>query len=767
MKKIKFLVLLSLLSLFSAKAQIRGTVTDDRNTPVAFANVVLYSLPDSSFLAGEVTDSLGNFTIRSNRPEHTFLQVSFIGYDTQTLPTQAMQIIRLEPSTARLDEVVVRGQKPVYKMETNELNTTIQHTNLSRLGTANDVLSQLPFLTGEKGEFTVFGRGTPLIYINNRLIRDTDELEQLKSSEIKDIKIILNPGTEYESSVGAVVRITTLKPTGEGISGSIYASVRQRRNFDHSEYVTLNYRKDKLDIFGRINYTRTVGKQNQKDETVLDLGKKYITRNQKQLRTETSAWDATGGFNYSLSSSHSFGLRYNYKRMPESDWDINGYTYHSIDQLNDSDFLSANLSHMESHRHYLNAYYAAEFSHKTSFHLDGDYLKGKRKENESSDYQNDKSGGKTEVNSTNTTHYFLYAGKATFTVSTPNGKINAGGDASYTENDQDFKMLNKEVSQDLPSTASTAKQTLWAAFLSFDHSWQKLSVQAGVRYEWTRFNYYYNKEYKEDQSRTYRNWFPMFSIAYQDESIHMSLNGRAIVRRPTYFNLRSSISYNNPYTYEGGNPSLKPMYTYKVTYLFGWRNLQAEISYNWIKDHLLFVAERFEDKAISLLTMQNLKHSRRLDAYLGYSPALGWWKPTGELGFYKQNLVYLDKKYDKPAYFYRWNNLFELPGKYLLSVNVWGTLKGHSDVTFNRPVFSTDLKLNKSFFANTLDVTFHITDIFATGREKWSMQTGTVYYDKWNDANRRGASLQVTYKFNATRSKYKGQGAAGSELNRL
>lgn len=762
-----FSVLLSLISLFAAKAQIKGKVTDDREGPVAFANVVLYSLPDSAFLAGAVTDSLGNFTLPSNRPEHAFLQVSFIGYDTKIVCAQSMQIIRLQPSSAQLDEVVVRGQRPVYKMEANGLNTNIQHTHLSRLGTANDVLSQLPFLTGEKGEFTVFGRGTPLIYINNRLVRDTDELEQLKSSEIKDIKIILNPGTEYESSVGAVVRITTLKPIGEGISGSIYTSVRQRRNFDHSEYVTLNYRKNKLDIFGRINYTRTASKQNQKDETVLNLGNQYITRNKKLLRTETSAWDATAGVNYSLSSSHAFGLRYNYKRMPKSDWDINGHTYHLIDQLNDSDFLSANLTHMESHRHYLNAYYAAEFNNKTSFHFDGDYIRGNRRQNESADYQNDRSGEQTEVHSTNATNYFLYAGKAIFTVPTANGKISAGGDASYTENDQDFKMLNEDISHDLPSTNSLSKQTLWAAFFSFEHSWQRLSIQAGMRYEWIGFKYYYNKAYKKDQSRTYGNWFPMFSAAYQDESFHMSLNGRAIVRRPTYFNLRSSISYNNPYTYEGGNPSLKPMYTYKITYLFGWKDLQAEISYHWIKDHLLFVAEQFEDQAICLLTMQNLKHSRRLDTYLGYSPTFGCWKPAWELGFYKQNLHFQEKKYNKPYYFYRWNNLFQLPGEYLFSVNMWGKLKGHSDVTFNRSVFSVDLKLNKSFLAQTLDVTLNITDIFATSREKWSMQTGKIFYDKWNDGNRRGVSLQIAYKFNASRSKYKGQGAAGSELNRL
>lgn len=768
MKKFGYVILFFLCSAVWINAQIKGKVLDDREIPIAFANVVLCALPDSAFIGGVVTDSLGNFIIHAEQIERTFLKISYMGYETQIIPTQWMHTIRLQPMIAHLEEVIVRGASPLYKMEANGLNTKIEHTALSRLGTAKDVLSHLPFLSDKNGEFVVFGRGSPLIYVNNRLVRDKEELDQLKSSEIRDVRIILNPGTEYESSVGSVIRIRTVKPVGEGWSGSLSAYVRQRRYFDHAESMDLNYRKGNLDFFGKIDYNKTRNKQNQKDETWLMLANRYLTCNDKQVQTTTSSWNATTGLNYSFSPFHSLGMRYNYKRMPQSDWEIEGTTTHFMDEENDNTYLSASLSGMESRRHYLNTYYHLESANQISLHFEGDYVKGKRLEGESS---HNKKYASSEspivVESTNQTDYSLYAGKIVLSLPVWQGKIACGGEGSYTDNKQHFVMMNPDLSADLPSTTSASKQMLGAAFLSFDRSWERFSVQAGLRYEYVDFKYYSDNVYKDDQSRVYHHWFPMLSVASRLGPFRMSLSSRTTVRRPTYFNLRSSISYNNPYAYEGGNPLLQPMYTHKITYLFEWKNLQVELSYNRIKNNLLFVAKSFEDRPISLLTMENLRHSQRWDVYVNYFLTVGWWKPTWGIGLYKQNLRYENRKYNTPYGSYQWSNIFQLPGKYQLSLNMRGELKGHSDVTLNRPVFRTDIKINKTFFANTLDVTFSVTDIFATNREKWSMHTGIVYFDKWNDGGQRGVSLRVSYKFNTVRNKYKGEGAGKTELNRL
>ena len=56
--------------------------------------------------------------------------------------------------------------------------------------TAEDYLPFLSGLSGEKGKYTVFGRGTPVFYINGRLVRNNSELERLQSKDIENIELI-------------------------------------------------------------------------------------------------------------------------------------------------------------------------------------------------------------------------------------------------------------------------------------------------------------------------------------------------------------------------------------------------------------------------------------------------------------------------------------------------------------------------------------------------------------------------------------------------
>ena len=95
--RIKFLFILVILfiQLGTLQAQtITGIVNDEQSQPVEFANVVLYSLPDSSMISGAVTDSMGLFALKTNQTaENTYLQISFMGYRTQIAPTMSHQTI--------------------------------------------------------------------------------------------------------------------------------------------------------------------------------------------------------------------------------------------------------------------------------------------------------------------------------------------------------------------------------------------------------------------------------------------------------------------------------------------------------------------------------------------------------------------------------------------------------------------------------------------------------------------------------------------------
>ena len=84
--------------------------------------------------------------------------------------------------------------------------STIPGTNLADLGTALDVLAQLPMIKVQDNVVSVIGKNNIEIYIDGRPMRDRQELQQLLSSNIKKVELLMAPGASYESTTGAVLR---------------------------------------------------------------------------------------------------------------------------------------------------------------------------------------------------------------------------------------------------------------------------------------------------------------------------------------------------------------------------------------------------------------------------------------------------------------------------------------------------------------------------------------------------------------------------------
>src|SRR5690554_5645978 len=149
-QKILLLFLLGSI-LLPLQAQIRGTVLDTDSNPIEFANVALYSIPDSTLLAGTITDSEGAFALSSANGIDAILKVSFIGYETKVVQAGSDQQIALAPETTELGEVVVNGDLPRIRVRSDALVASVENTVLSKAGTANDVLKRLPAVTGDDG----------------------------------------------------------------------------------------------------------------------------------------------------------------------------------------------------------------------------------------------------------------------------------------------------------------------------------------------------------------------------------------------------------------------------------------------------------------------------------------------------------------------------------------------------------------------------------------------------------------------------------------
>lgn len=174
---------------------ITGKVVDTKGEPLAFANVVLLNRQDSAFVKGAVSGEDGSFSIDSVC-NGGIIKVTSVGYKTicKDCEGENVGVIKMEEDSKMLGEVVVKSSRPVIAIKGNALVTTVVNSQLSHAGTANDVLRQVPMVTGRDGNFEVFGKGVPLIYINGHVVQDKNELAQLNSQDIKNVEIITNPG---------------------------------------------------------------------------------------------------------------------------------------------------------------------------------------------------------------------------------------------------------------------------------------------------------------------------------------------------------------------------------------------------------------------------------------------------------------------------------------------------------------------------------------------------------------------------------------------
>ena len=80
---------------------------------------------------------------------------------------------------------------------------------------------------------------------------------------------------------------------------------------------------------------------------------------------------------------------------------------------------------------------------------------------------------------------------------------------------------------------------------------------------------------------------------------------------------------------------------------------------------------------------------------------------------------------------------------------------------------SLSLSVSKEFFHHCLNVKLTENDFFNGGINHVMLYSNRMMYRKTEDNDSRCIQLSLRYRFNVTRSKYKGTGAGNDEKDRL
>ncbi|MBM6961915.1 TonB-dependent receptor [Bacteroides caecigallinarum] len=774
MKAIKTFLLTSLmvfLSIGLSAQTVSGKLVDEKNQPLSYANVVLLSLPDSAFVSGTISGEDGFFTMEATS-ENQIVKISSIGYKTVYKPTSPANIgiVQLVSDAQMLGEVVVKGDLPKMQLKGDAMVTTVQGSILEKAGTGEDLLNKIPGVSAGDDEVNVFGSGTPEIYINGRKVRDNSELDRLSSDQIKRVEVVKNPGARYDASVKAVIRIVTKKAVGDGFGFNNRFVTRHRRTYGWTTFdqYNFNYRKNGFDLSGTLFGGRFRYGNNQMMGMTTYLDKLWY-QNIDATYGKNAHSNVQGiiSLNYQFNEKHSMGVRYDIDRNFNSvtDWRL------KTDVYSDGELYENNVSTMlggdPSTRHSLNYYYNGQIGDwNIDFNADGLW---NTKEESMNTREITNGDTETEVNIFNKNDGTLYASKLVLSYPLWQGSLSFGGEYSHTDRTNVY--TNKEGILD--NDDSRIKEGSTAAFIDYSRSFGKIDVQAGVRYENVNFNYYEQGQRMDEQSRDFNNVFPSVNINFPIGKTQFQLSYSSGITRPSYDLLRSNIYYSNKYTYQTGNPFLKPVINQNLILSASYKWINFQFTYNRVKDDIIQICEPYseDNPTISLLNIINAEPYDNITAAVTLSPTIGWWSPQLTAQVYKQWFT-MDGHYgkitlNKPRAFVIWRNSFTLPAGFLFDVSASYYTKGHSQNQYmtNTP-FDLSMGLYKSFFKERLSLQLQVYNLLETNDFDCTVYSGIKTATDYI-SNFRQISLTMRYKFNATKSKYKGTGAGASQKSRM
>lgn len=742
---------------------INGVVVDEGNEPIAYASISLLEANDSTFITGTTTNMDGKFCMTGD-VQNKILKVSYVGYATQYLEPMSDMRVVLSEAGISVGDVVITGSRPVYRMKNGALVAPIENTVLSKLGDGIDVLQQLPFINGDGSSVNVVGRrGTPLVYINNRKMQDWNELRQLSSDMIKDVQIIMNPGVEYDSSVTAVIKITTLRPAGEGLGGYVAAEAGKGDDFKHNEWLFLNYRKKNTDVFVNGYLTNGVTRGEHKEEfSFTHHGDEYNAVGKGLEKNKYNRLNLYAGFNHQPSKTQYLSMQY----MCNSSFRYD--THMALENSfiggdENSLFSSVADGRQPRSRHSLSAYYSNQFCEILSLKLDG--MLAHVSSDEENHETEDRMGRPVTVSTNTDTKSDVYALKAVMTANLGGGKLNLGMEEAYTKSNLDYN-VNQKGNDDIQGFETETKQTSTSFFANYQLDLGTLSADVGLRYDLIDFKYYKDGIKRNEDCKKYNHLFPNLSLSYQAGGFSASLGYKVTVDRPSYGNLRNGVRYINSYTYAEGNPLLRPSYIHDISIMMVYKNLLAVFDYYNIKDADYQVLNFYQDQPIIIYNRMNFNHHAWM-VNLSYSPTISFWKPTFQIGVAQQDLEYLGRKYNTPILNYSWKNVLSFPKNWTIVFNMNGHTKGDGQFYTSEKalVNYTDIYIAK----RKANWTFRVgmKDIFHTFKDNGYDKIGDITHRHWTDLRQQYVYVRCIYRFNSTKSKYRGGDAGASELNRL
>lgn len=668
--------------------------------------------------------------------------------------------------TLQLREVIVRATRPLAKLNSEGFVTEVKGTVLEKLGFAKDVMGMLPGVLNNNGSIEVFGKGKPVFYINGHIVRNNIEVEQLKANQIDKITVITNPSSRYASTVGSIIKITTIKKVGDGFSFDNIATFGYRNYLYGKDNLDLNYRIENLDFFGTFGFEK--GKDTNSSKNVQNS---WLSSHHQQNTTMKSTKhskliDGKWGFDFSSSPKLSFGAFYQVSYAPTK---TNSSIMSSLysDDVIESETSAYKDIKLRDLEHLLDGYCHGVWG-KWNLEMTFDLMWKKTRENQNVIEQ---TGINQDFGIKDVGHARLMATELYASHPFLKGNFSFGVDFTNSSREENSKSDNSIMAGE----NNKIQELNMAYYVETMQHLGNVTFRIGGRYEHVNSEYFIGGRKNHEQSHVYDKFFPTASLSLPIGKTMVQLSYSKQCYRPLYSQLSNTVHYVNKYLYQSGNPYLQPSYSDNISLNLRYRWLALTANYKKVQNQIITSYTYYDDaKTIALLKKENSRNSlSNLQIMASFMPGFLWkcYYPVLACGvvsqFYKIDYRGNIKHVDNPLVVVKFNNIFKFHNNYMATVNYSWRSEGNSENIKMGSIGQINLSLAKDL-SKKWNVKLSANDIFNTARKNtFTIFSGMndVYIEK--AATVRAVECIVRYKFNTVKAKYKGKGAGKKEMDRL
>lgn len=796
-----FICLLVAQISFAQTNNIHGTIQDIKSIPIEYANVMLLNAADSTLSKGTLSEENGMYQFDQIAKGTYIIHSTMVGFgevysDAFSIDgTKDIDIPTLMLSLGvEIEQVTVTAQKPFIELKADKMIVNVSNSAVNAGNTALEVLEKSPgVIIDNNNNISLRGKQGVLVTINGKNQYMTGDeisrlLETMPSSNIESIEIITNPSAKYDAEGNSgIINIVLKKNEKLGSNGNVSSTLRQGWKTSHFHTLNLNFRSEKINVYGGAEYYNWGWEQNMNLLRDIPFNEGYTLFDQESLMEEEGdGYNIKLGMDWSLTDNTTLSILARRNEGAEIDENNNttiisgdnAPSFSKLEVLGTGDeaysknTYNANIIHKFNNKGLELTVDAdvSKYKNDDQLHYDNFYRNGTDEEVEDAFYLRNMQKTIIDIFATTADLAIPISDKLNLETGLKFSDVNS-------QNSTRFEHLegSEWVNENNRSNTFMYSEKIYSAYLNANGSIGTYQIQGGLRLEHTE---------SEGRSitlgtevpRSYTNLFPSVSIskAY-DEKHNVSVSYSRRLERPNYGSLNPFEDYLDQYTFEKGNPFLNPQYSHAfgLNYMMG-RSLLVSVNYSRTKDAITEVIEQNSSENQTFQTEQNLDDFNNISLTISapkvwtdsftsrfnYTTFYNDFKsviPSGTLD--NQSIAHVFKVDNEIQIAKGWNA--EISGEYQSKLQ-FGLFKID-------PRGGVDLGISKRLLDGKCNIKISVSDIFHTNNSKVSILQDDINFSIDQERDSRRLTLNVSYSFGNQKVKAarKRQTATEAEQGRI